>query len=57
MRLLRRTRETARHERAVVLQQKADTAAAARPVNDWERQREIEDERREAALRGRKAPR
>jgi hypothetical protein len=56
MRLLRRTRETHRHERAVVLQQKADAVAAARPVNDWERQREIEDERRLAALHGRKAP-
>lgn len=57
MRLLRRARETARHERAVVLQQKADAVAASRPVNDWERQREIEDERREAARHGRKAPR
>lgn len=57
MKILRRTRENARHERSVVLQQKAEANAAARPVNDWQRQQAIEDERRRAARAGRKATR
>jgi hypothetical protein len=54
MRLRRKTREAHRHDRAVVLQELGEQAAAARPVNDWERQREIEVARMRAA-RGRKA--
>lgn len=49
MRLRRRTRETTRHERAVVLQQKAEARAAALPVDYWRRQQAIECERMEAA--------
>lgn len=49
MRLRRRTRETARHERAVVLQQKAEAQAAALPVDDWRRQQAIECERMKTA--------
>lgn len=55
MRLLRRTRETHRHERAVVLQQKAEAQAAALPVDDWRRQQAIERERMQAARTGQKA--
>lgn len=49
MRFRRRTREQDRHDRAAVLQQKADSVAAARPVDDWKRQREIECARMERA--------
>lgn len=53
MRLRRRTRETHRHERAVVYQELGEQAAAARPVNDWQRQREIEVARMRAARKRR----
>lgn len=57
MRLRRRTREIARHERAVVLQQKAQAQAAALPVDAWRRQQVIECERMKAARAWReKAP-
>jgi hypothetical protein len=52
MRLLRRTRETHRHERAVVLQQKAESQAAALPVDAWKAQQVIECARM-ALARGR----
>lgn len=52
MRFRRRIREQYRHDRAAVLQQQADTVAAARPVDDWKRQREIECARMERARRG-----
>lgn len=47
----RKTREARRHELAVVRQQKAADVAAARPVNDWQRQREIECARMDSARR------
>lgn len=51
MKILHRTREQARHERATVLQQQAESVAAARPVDDWRRQREIECARMDKARR------
>lgn len=54
MKLRRRTRETHRHERAVVYQELGEQAAAARPVNDWQRQREIEVARMRAARKRRR---
>lgn len=53
MKLRKRTRETARHERATVLQQIGEQSAAQLPVNDWLRQREIELARMKAAHRDR----
>lgn len=48
MRLRRKSREQARHERATVLQQLGDVANDPR---DWQRQREIEEARMRKALR------
>lgn len=48
MKLRRKTREAARHERATVLQQLGDVANS--PL-DWQRQREIETARMRRALR------
>lgn len=47
MKLRRKTREAARHERATVLQQLGDVANS--PL-DWQRQREIETARMRRAL-------
>lgn len=49
--LRRKTRETLRHERAVVLQQIADDCAAQLPANDWLQRRELEVARMRAAER------
>lgn len=48
MKLRRKTRETARHERAVVLQELGEVACDPR---DWQRQREIEMSRMKRALK------
>jgi hypothetical protein len=48
MRLRRKTRETHRHERAVVYQELGDLANSP---TDWQRQRAIEEARMRAALK------
>lgn len=48
MKLRRKTRETARHERATVLQQLGDIACSP---TDWQRQRAIEEARMKRARR------
>lgn len=49
MKLRRKSRETARHERATVLRQLGDVANSP---TDWQRQREIEVSRIKRAKRG-----
>lgn len=49
--LRRKTRETLRHERAVVLQQIGEDCAAQLPANDWLQRRELEVARMRAAER------
>jgi hypothetical protein len=51
VKLRRKTRETHRHERAVVLQELGDRAAETNPVLDWKQRRVIERARMDAASR------
>lgn len=53
MKIRKRTREQARHGRAVVLQELAESAVAAQPIDAWKRQQEIECARMKAARRRR----
>lgn len=47
----RSTRETLRHERAVVLQQIGEDSAAQLPVNDWLQRQKLECARMKQASR------